>query len=44
MIYTAEKLDTGTRLDAFVAGKSELTRSAAARLIEDGDILVCGVQ
>ena len=44
MIYTAEKLDTGTRLDAFVAEKSELTRSAAARLIEDGDILVYGVK
>ncbi len=44
MIFTAEKHDTGTRLDAFVSEKSELSRSAAARLIEDGHVLVAGGQ
>ena len=34
--------DVGTRLDAFVSTSGELTRSAAARLIEEGAITVCG--
>lgn len=34
--------DVGTRLDAFVSASGELTRSAAARLIEEGTITVCG--
>lgn len=34
--------DVGKRADAFVAEKSELTRSAAARLIENGDVRVEG--
>jgi len=34
--------DVGTRLDAFVSASGELTRSAAARLIEEGAITVCG--
>ena len=42
MVFTAEKRDTGTRLDAFVAEKAQITRSAAARLIEEEYILVGG--
>ena len=38
----AEERDAGTRLDAFVSASGELTRSAAARLIEDGAITVSG--
>lgn len=34
--------DVGTRLDTFVSASGELTRSAAARLIEEGTITVCG--
>ena len=34
--------DVGTRLDAFVSASGELTRSAAARLIEEGAISVDG--
>ncbi len=34
--------DVGTRLDAFVSASGELTRSAAARLIEEEAITVCG--
>lgn len=32
----------GVRVDAFVADNTELSRSAAAKLIESGDITVCG--
>ena len=42
MIYTVENENEGTRLDAFVASVSDLSRSAAAKLIECGDITVCG--
>ena len=38
----SEACDIGKRADAFVAEKAELTRSAAARLIESGNVLVCG--
>lgn len=38
----AEEQDVGTRLDAFVSASGELTRSAAARLIEEGAITVGG--
>ena len=34
--------DVGTRLDAFVSASGELTRSAAARLVEEGAITVGG--
>ena len=34
--------DKGTRLDQFVATNAEMTRSAAARLIEDGSVTVNG--
>ena len=39
---TSDSFDTGKRIDAFVAERTELTRSAAARLIEEGSILVGG--
>lgn len=34
--------DVGKRVDAFIAEKAGLTRSAAARLIEDGDVRLIG--
>ena len=34
--------DVGTRIDAFVSESSDITRSAAARLIEEGAITVSG--
>ena len=40
--FTSDSFDKGKRIDAFVAERSELTRSAAARLIEEGSILVDG--
>ena len=42
MRLVAEVTDAGTRLDAFVSATGELTRSAAARLIEEGAITVGG--
>ena len=39
---TAEQSDVGTRADAFIASKSELTRSAAVKLIESGDVSLEG--
>ena len=44
MIFTVEKEDAGKRLDAFLAEKTELSRSAAARLAESGAVTVCGIQ
>lgn len=41
-IYVADDSDRGKRLDAFIAERTELSRSAAARLIEDGCALVDG--
>ena len=35
--------EVGTRLDSFIAQKSELTRSAAVRLSEQGNVFVLGV-
>lgn len=40
MIYTVTEQDKGKRLDALCAEVAEITRSAAARLIEDGCITV----
>ena len=37
---TAESFDVGKRVDAFIAEKTQLTRSAAARLIENGNVLL----
>ena len=42
MIYTVSSEDIGVRLDSFIAERTELSRSAAAKLIEGGDITVCG--
>ncbi len=44
MSVTAESFDVGKRADAFLAEKTGLTRSALARLIENGDVLLGGRQ
>ncbi len=41
-VITSNDIDKGKRADAFVAEKTELTRSAAARLIENGSVLLDG--
>ena len=40
MTITSSSFDAGKRVDAFLAEKTGLTRSAAARLIEDGSALL----
>ena len=42
LALVAEDADKGTRLDQFVATYADLTRSAAARLIEEGAVAVNG--
>ncbi len=42
MIFTVGTNDIGTRLDSFVAENADISRSAAARLIEDGAVTVSG--
>lgn len=42
MIYTVTEQDSGKRLDALCAEAAEITRSAAARLIEEGCVNVSG--
>lgn len=42
MQFTVDKSDEGMRLDAYVAVACEISRSSAARLIEGGDVTVCG--
>lgn len=42
ILLIAAETDVGARLDAFVSATGELTRSAAARLIEEGAISVNG--
>lgn len=42
MTHTVTEAEAGTRLDALVAAVSELSRSAAARLVESGEITVGG--
>ena len=42
MIYTVEEKDAGKRLDVFVSENTELSRSAAAKLIDSQNILVIG--
>ena len=44
MICTVSEKDTGLRLDAYISSASELSRSAAAKLIEDGKAVVNGKQ
>ncbi len=39
---TSESFDTGKRVDAFLAERTELTRSALSRLIENGSVSLCG--
>ena len=42
MLYVVEKCDTGSRLDVYISTVCELSRSAAARLIESGEVVVNG--
>ncbi|MBR7116673.1 MAG: RluA family pseudouridine synthase [Clostridia bacterium] len=42
MIYTVKDSDAGSRLDSLVARVGELSRSAAVKLIESGDVTVNG--
>ncbi|MBE6695482.1 MAG: hypothetical protein E7587_03420 [Ruminococcaceae bacterium] len=42
MVLIAEQNDEKSRLDSFIASKSELSRSAAAKLIEEGNVLFNG--
>ena len=42
MILSAKNCDTGTRLDVFISETVDISRSAAAKLIESGDITVNG--
>ena len=42
MKYTVTKKDLGVRLDVFVSENAELSRSAAAKLIECGSVTVFG--
>ena len=42
VLLTVAETSVGTRLDAFVAEGTDMTRSAAARLIESGDVTVNG--
>ena len=42
MELTPESLDIGKRADAFISEKTGMTRSAAVRLIENGDALING--
>ena len=42
MIYTAKDTDKGKRLDAYLAEVADLSRSAAAKLIESGAVTVGG--
>lgn len=42
MSYIVKEADSGKRLDAFCAEAAAISRSAAAKLIEDGFVSVCG--
>ena len=42
MMYKVEAQDAGKRLDAYLAEKTDLSRSAAAKLIESGAVTVNG--
>lgn len=42
MTYTVSESEAGLRLDSYIAAVSELSRSAAARLISDGAVFVNG--
>ncbi len=42
MIYTVSESDAGTRLDSYISAAAGISRSAAAKLIEDGYVGVLG--
>lgn len=42
VVFAVAPDDVGKRIDAYVADNTDLTRSAAAKLVENGDITVCG--
>ncbi len=42
LILCVDSMDAGKRIDAYVAEKSSLTRSAVSRLLENGDIVISG--
>lgn len=42
MIFTVENDGAGVRIDAYIPKRSELSRSAVAKLIDDGNITVSG--
>lgn len=42
MTYTVSDLDAGKRLDAYLAEVADMSRSAAAKLIESGEVTVGG--
>ena len=42
MIYEVNNEDIGARLDSFVAARAEMSRSAAAKLIDSGSVTVNG--
>ena len=42
LVLSVRDTDVGKRIDAYIAENSELTRSAAARLVENGDVIVNG--
>ena len=42
MKYTVKTEDSGKRLDAYLAEFADMSRSAAAKLIESGSVTVCG--
>lgn len=41
-VFTVTEEHAGRRVDAFLADVSELSRSAAAKLCDDGTVLLCG--
>ena len=42
LLFEVQEADKGTRLDQFASAHAELTRSTAARLIEEGAVTVNG--
>ncbi len=44
MQFLCEETFAGSRLDVFLSEQADLTRSAAQKLIENGDVTVCGKQ
>ena len=42
MHFMCEEASAGIRLDVFLSEQADLTRSAAQKLIESGDVTVCG--